>query len=297
MNGWGLVQYRIGAESAVGVLTGEEIRAAPSGWPADTVALLESWSEWSRRTHELDVDALNVVTGARLLAPITYPRKLICAGANFYDHAEEMGTARPDSGAEPFFFLKPPTTAIVGPDTTVSIPALEKAELDWEIELAVIIGRGGRDISTSSAADHIAGYTVANDLSARGLFPRPDAVLAPFAWDWLRHKAFDGSCPLGPALVPSWLVADPQSLGMSLTVNGEVRQDSSAKQMVIPVDELVAAASRTVTLEPGDVILTGTPAGVGMPTREFLHSGDVVEATIEGLGTLRTTVIDADRKG
>ena len=174
----------------------------------------------------------------------------------------------------------------------MAVTALEAAELDWEVELAVVIGRGGKDIPAAEAADHIAGYAVANDLSARGLFPRPEAVLAPFAFDWLRHKAFDGSCPLGPMLVPSWLVADPQTLAMALSVNGEVRQDSSAKEMVVPVAELVAAASRTLTLEPGDVILTGTPAGVGMPRREFLHSGDVIEARIEGLGTLRTTVVD-----
>lgn len=249
--------------------------------------LLDGWDAHSEVLRTIDPAALQPITGGRLVAPITYPRTLLCAGANYYDHAAEMGTARPDPDALPFFFLKPPTTTVVGPDTDVALPP-GRSDVDWEAELAVVIGRGGRDIPADRAYEHIAGYTAANDLSARGLFSREDAVFPPFAWDWLRHKGFDGSCPLGPGIVPAWQIPEPQDLALSLSVNGETKQDSSTAAMVIPIARLVAGASSMVTLQPGDVILTGTPAGVGMPRKTFLSAGDIVEVQIEGIGRLRT---------
>lgn len=251
--------------------------------------LLDRWNDHSPLLQGLDVAGLEPVEGARLVAPITFPRKVLCAGANYFGHADEMGTARPDPDAEPFFFLKPPTTTVVAADADVALP--NDADVDWEAELAVVIGTGGRDIPESAALDHVAGYTVANDLSARGQFPREDAVFPPFAWDWLKHKSFDGSCPLGPGIVPSWQVPDPQDLTLHLSVNGDIKQSASTSDMVISVARLIAGASRVLTLEAGDVILTGTPAGVGMPRRTFLSVGDVVVTEIDGIGRLTNTMV------
>jgi 2-keto-4-pentenoate hydratase/2-oxohepta-3-ene-1,7-dioic acid hydratase in catechol pathway len=292
---WALAQYTSApaAETRLGVLRGDTVHALPAGWPSSTLELIEDGSLWDERLRTLVVDELEKVPGASLLAPLTFPRKLLCAGANYYDHAAEMGTARPDPTESPFFFLKPPTTTIVGTGAVVTVSRLEEADLDWEAELAVVISDRCRDLTPEEAPAHVFGYAVANDLSARGFFPRPNAVFPPFGFDWLKHKAFDGSCPLGPGIVPAWQIADPQRLPIWLTVNGESKQKSSTADMVVGVYELIAAVSRTLTLEPGDVILTGTPAGVGMPRKTFLHDGDVVQTGIEGLGQLETTIASA----
>jgi 2-keto-4-pentenoate hydratase/2-oxohepta-3-ene-1,7-dioic acid hydratase in catechol pathway len=292
---WALAQY-IDAPSStprLGVLRGDTVHALPEGWPTTTLGLIEQSGVWSERLRAVKVDELEVVEGAQLIAPLTYPRKLLCAGANYYDHAAEMGTARPDPAESPFFFLKPPTTTLVGTGAVVTVARLEEAELDWEAELAVVIADRCHDLTVEEAPAHVFGYAVANDLSARGFFPRPNAVFPAFAFDWLKHKAFDGSCPLGPGIVPAWQIGDPQRLGITLTVNGETKQNSSTSDMVVGVYELVSAVSRTLTLEPGDVILTGTPAGVGMPRKTFLHDGDVVVTEIEGLGRLVNTIAGA----
>ena len=172
----------------------------------------------------------------------------------------------------------------------VPLPAREHSAYDWEAELAVVIADRCKDVAVADARAHVAGYLVADDLSDRGSFPRENPVMAPFAFDWVAHKSADGSCPIGPGLVPAWLVADPQALSIELSVNGEVKQSSHTSQMVIGVDALVAGASRLTTLEPGDVILTGTPAGVGAPRGTFLGDGDVVTVTIEGLGSITHTL-------
>lgn len=289
---WGLTQFRADDSARVGVVVDGVLHAAPPGWPATTLELLDEWARWEPALRDLDPSRLEPVAGAELLPPITYPRKLLCAGANYYDHAEEMGTARPDPTQAPFFFLKPPTTTLVPTGTDIVVRDVEGAQLDWEIELAVVIADRCVDLTAAEARAHIAGYAVSNDVSARGRFPRPNAVFPPFAWDWLQHKGFDGSNPMGP-VVPAWQVADPHALRMRLTVNGDPKQDSSTASIVVGIDELVAAASRMVTLEPGDVIITGTPAGVGMPRKTFLHDGDVMVAEIEGLGTVENRIASA----
>nr|WP_179435200.1 fumarylacetoacetate hydrolase family protein [Microbacterium pseudoresistens] len=267
------------------------VRALPAGWPLVAVDIFDDWERWSTQLRDLDVHSLPLVIGAELAAPITFPRKVLCAGANFYDHAAEMGTATPDPAAPPFFFLKPPTTTVVGPFDDVRVPDLAHAGLDWEIELAAVIGRRARDVAPDEAPGVVAGYTVSNDLSARARFPRPSAVQAPFAWDWLGHKALDDSCPLGPGVVPAWMIDDPQELAMRLSVDGVIKQDSSTSDMVVPVARLISAASRWVTLEPGDVVLTGTPAGVGMPRQDFLGDGARVRAEIEGIGAIENKIV------
>jgi 2-keto-4-pentenoate hydratase/2-oxohepta-3-ene-1,7-dioic acid hydratase in catechol pathway len=290
---WALTQYRApGGPPQIGVLVGDVLHRAPADWPATTLDLFEDWAAWSGILQALDTDDLDAVDDAELLTPITYPRKLLCAGANYYDHAEEMGTARPDPSEPPFFFLKPPTTTLIPSGTDIVVRDVPGAQLDWEIELAVVIADRCRDVDVADARSHIAGYAVTNDVSARGRFPRPNAVFPPFAWDWLGHKGFDGSNPIGP-IVPAWLVPDPQNLSLRLSVNGEPKQDSSTASIVVGIDQLVAAASRMVTLEPGDVIMTGTPAGVGMPRKTFLNDGDIVVAEIEGLGRVENRIVSA----
>ncbi len=292
---WSLVQYHSAADTSptLGIEVAGEVRFAPAPMAGLTLLqVLDDWARWAPVLRALDVGVLTPVGGpVALAAPLTYPRKLLCAGANYHSHAAEMGTARPDPAATPFFFLKPPTTTVVGPHAAVAIRTTPGSSVDWEAEVGVVVADRCRDLADDEAGAHVAGYLVANDVSDRGAFIRPDAVAPPFGFDWLAHKGQDGFCPLGPGMVPAWQVPDPQDLRIRLTVNDVVKQDASTADMVVGMHRLVAAASRMVTLEPGDVILTGTPAGVGMPRREFLHPGDVVTVTVEGLGTIRNEIV------
>jgi len=294
---WSLAQFRTAdsAEVRLGIESAGVVKLPPSELAGSTVmGVVADWARWVPLLRAIDVAALRPVPEARLTAPLTYPRKVLCAGANYLDHTEEMGSAAPDPDAEPFFFLKTPTTTVIGPADPVPIPADPAARVDWEAELAVVIADTCRDLDASTAREHIAGYLVANDISARGQFSRSDAVSPVFGWDWLMHKSQDGFCPIGPGLVPAWLVADPQALKIRLTVNGELKQDSSTAAMVCGVDKLVAAASRITTLEPGDLVLTGTPAGVGKPRGEFLKPGDLVSVQIETLGQITNKIVARD---
>jgi 2-keto-4-pentenoate hydratase/2-oxohepta-3-ene-1,7-dioic acid hydratase in catechol pathway len=289
---WSLVQYTVPADAAarLGLLVADTVRRAPADLADATMLdLLDHWTHAARLLRSLDgqaVERLEVVPDATLVAPLTYPRKVLCAGANYYSHAKEMGTAQPSPSVRPYFFLKPPTTTVIGPYDPVIISSVPGAKVDWEAELGVVMADRCRDLTPEQVPEHVAGYLVANDISARGDFPRPDAVAPPFGWDWVAHKGQDGFCPIGPGLVPSWLVDDPQSLPLRLSVNNVVKQDSTTADMVVDIGGLVAEASRLVTLEPGDLILTGTPAGVGMPNGEFLRPGDDVAVEIEGIGTI-----------
>lgn len=290
---WALVQYRLPDDprTHVGMLTGGRVVAAPPMLGDTTLmAVLADWAAYEEQLRAWAPDTAATADGAQLIAPLTYPGKVLCAGANYYSHAAEMGTARPDPSAEPFFFLKPPHTTVIGPGEPIPYPAYPGVRLDWEAELAVVIGRPAKDVPPDRAREHIAGYLAANDLSARDRVVRPDSVSPHFAYDWLAHKGQDGFCPLGPGIVPAWQIPDPQDLALRLSVNGTVKQDSSTADMVVGVDELVAAASRVLTLQPGDVILTGTPAGVGMPRGEFLAAGDTVLVEIDAIGRLENHV-------
>lgn len=215
-----------------------------------------------------------------LVAPVPRPGKIICVGLNYRDHAAEAGKPVP---TEPVLFAKF-ANSVVGPYADVELPAAT-GEVDWEAELAAVIGRTARRVSVEDALDHVAGYTCVNDLSARDLQRR--------GGQWTRGKAVDGFLPMGPWLVTSDEVGDPQRLAIRCRVDGDVVQDSCTSQMVFGVAELVSTISQTLTLEPGDVIATGTPPGVGMamhPPR-FLGHGDVVEVEIERLGRLVTRTV------
>ena len=287
-----LVQFRRDRQSAtrVGVWDGVTVRTLePIVAISDLMEMLDQWARWSVTLRDLDVTALPVIGDAEVIAPLTFPRKVLCAGANYFDHAQEMNVARPDPDLEPFFFLKTPTTTVVGPFADIRIGADPSDCFDWEAELGVVIGFGARDVPVESAMELVAGYVVANDISARGLFAR--RAQPPFDWNWLGQKNKDDSCPMGPGVVPKWLITDPHNLTIRLEVNGAVKQQSSTSRMVVDIPHLIAGASRMTTLEAGDVILTGTPAGVGLPRNTFLHPGDVVTVTIEGVGHIRNRIV------
>jgi 2-keto-4-pentenoate hydratase/2-oxohepta-3-ene-1,7-dioic acid hydratase in catechol pathway len=219
--------------------------------------------------------------------PVLRPGKVICVGLNYRDHAQETGQAIPD---EPVLFAKF-ANSVVGSGDTIDVPALVE-QPDYEAELGVVIGRTAHRVDASDALDHVAGYTCVNDVSARDLQFRSS--------QWLLGKAIDGFLPVGPWIVTADEVGDPQTLGIRCLVNGEIMQDSSTKQMVFGVAELIAFISRTMTLDPGDLIATGTPPGVGMartPPR-WLRDGDVVTVEIERIGALTNTVrVDAPGGG
>jgi len=291
---WSLVQFTTSQHGVprIGVYADGVVRAAPTALAGKTLLeVLADWNRWLPEIHNVVPASLEAVPDATIITPLTYPRAVLCVGANYYGHAEEMQTARPSPDAEPFFFLKPPATTIVGPGVDVAIHVDGRSRVDWEAELGVVIGKRASMIEESRAAECIAGYVVANDISDRGLMRKPDAVFPVFEWDWVSHKGQDGFCPIGPGLVPAAVVGDPQNLRIVLDVNGVVKQDSSTADMVINVHRLIAHASRLITLQPGDVILTGTPAGVGMPHNEYLQPGDTVTAGIEHVGVLRNHIV------
>ena len=231
----------------------------------------------------------------KLLVPVL-PSAIFCAGANYVDHVQEMAAARkinpdPDPrslGLKPWHFIKA-SRSVVETQSTVPLPAYSKM-VDWEAELTAVIGRRAKDVPADKALDYVAGYTVANDLSARDFTARPHVSdTSPFKYDWVSQKSFDGSCPLGPWIVPARQIGDPQNLNIKLWVNDVLKQDSHTSKMIFSVAEQVAHLSTRITLYPGDLILTGTPAGVGMARREFLKAGDVIRVWVERIGTLTNT--------
>jgi 2-keto-4-pentenoate hydratase/2-oxohepta-3-ene-1,7-dioic acid hydratase in catechol pathway len=231
-----------------------------------------------------------------LLAPLAVPGELLCAGANYWDHLREMADIaerttgkRPSMSkpAEPWFFLKNARSGVIGSGADVALPRFSQ-QVDWEAELAVIIGRTSRNISEERALECVAGYTILNDLSARDLMKREGT---PFIYDWVGQKCFQHSAPMGPWITPAEYVGDPENLSIKLWVNGVLKQNSNTKQMVHSAREQIAYLSRHFTLHPGDIIATGTPAGVGMPRGEFLKPGDEVKIEIENCGVLLNRMV------
>jgi 2-keto-4-pentenoate hydratase/2-oxohepta-3-ene-1,7-dioic acid hydratase in catechol pathway len=238
------------------------------GWlKGDEIGLIEGdiFSEYRRLETELLLERVKVLT------PVS-PGKIICVARNYEEHAREHKVEIPEY---PMIFLKPPS-ALIGNGEAIRIPPQSK-QVEHEAELAVIIKKQGKWIDPAEVSSHILGYTIANDVSARDLQYRDG--------QWTRAKGFDTFCPLGP-----WVETelDPSDLMISCRVNGELRQMSSTKEMIFPINQLVSYISSIMTLEPGDVILTGTPAGV-----EKLEAGDLVEISIEGIGVLSNPVMDS----
>jgi len=229
----------------------------------------------------------------KLRAPVLWPSAIYYAGANYADHAAEMARRMnrpldPDPhtlGLKAWHFIKG-SRALTDPGVTVKISDVSN-RVDWEVELAAVIGRPAKNVSQEKALDYVAGYTIANDLSARDRGHRANiSETSPFKADWTKHKTFDGSCPLGPWIVPASDIGDPQKLGLKLWVNDVLKQDSNTKDMIFNLAEQIAQLSSGMTLHPGDLVLTGTPAGVGSARGEFLKAGDVVKLWIEKIGTL-----------
>jgi 2-keto-4-pentenoate hydratase/2-oxohepta-3-ene-1,7-dioic acid hydratase in catechol pathway len=225
-----------------------------------------------------------------LLAPIPRPtQNIFCVGRNYAEHAAESFRA---SGREvqlptaPNIFTKAVTT-VSAPYGDIPFDARISEQVDWEVELAVIVGRGGRFIPAASALQHVFGYTVLNDVTARNVQNRP-------GMQWFLGKSLDGYCPMGPWIVTADEVADPQQLRLQLAVNGAVKQEDTTAHMLFDVAAIIEEISRYITLQPGDIIATGTPAGVGFARTppEFLRPGDVMESTIDGIGTMRNHVVD-----
>lgn len=219
------------------------------------------------------------VSGA-LLSPVL-PGKVVCAGLNYMDHVRETGLALPQ---EPLLFAKFPSS-VAGPTDAIVVDAALTERVDWEVELAVVFGRRARNVSSTAALEHVFGYTVANDVSARDLQFRDG--------QWVRGKSLDTFCPLGPVIVTADEITNPQRLGLRTRVNGELVQDSTTGEMIFDVATLISYCSRSFTFEPGDVLLTGTPWGCGefMDPKRSLHPGDVVETEVDGIGTLRNPVV------
>jgi 2-keto-4-pentenoate hydratase/2-oxohepta-3-ene-1,7-dioic acid hydratase in catechol pathway len=291
---WSLASYTAQGAEGFGVLREDGALVAPTElkrW-SSTLELLEDWPAAEAVLRDLNPAEAPLITYDALLPPLRWPRKVICAGVNYRKHMREMGAEIPEAGWRPFFFLKAPTTSVIGPRYPIVISSPARARYDWEAELAVVIGIKGKNIDPERARFHAAAYCVSNDITARGYHKREIAPADAFSYDWFAAKSMEGSLPLGPGLTPAFLVPDPQDLRLRLWVNGELQQDESTADMVCPVTELIAAASQVVTLEPGDVIATGTPSGVGAARGLYLRGGDVVRVTIDGLGTLENTVID-----
>jgi 2-keto-4-pentenoate hydratase/2-oxohepta-3-ene-1,7-dioic acid hydratase in catechol pathway len=258
--------------------------------PGDLLSLIEAGQAGLERARDASGSAVEVGS-VRLLAPLRRPPKLLALARNYQDHITEGGGQPVDKQRiVPKLFLKP-SSAIIGPDEPLCLPSVSQTT-DWEVELAVVIGRRGRNASLSDALQMVFGYTIANDVSARttewGVERDPD-VWNDF-FDWLCGKWPDGFAPLGPYVLTADEVPDPQALDLSLYLNGERKQSSNTREMISTVAETIVFASRFMTLEPGDIIETGTPSGVGATTGTYVKSGDVMEARIEHLGSLRTPV-------
>ena len=288
-----------------GALIGEQIYdvAALTG-QAKYVSAQDVLNDWDNAHKALDAASKSPkgqatpVAQAKVLAPLPLPPVIFCAGANYKDHSEEMWKAagrppEPDPhelGLKPWFFLKN-SHAVVGTGVDVEISTYSK-KMDWEIELAVVIGRKARNLTIENALSCVAGYTCGNDLSARDHGPRanvPDT--SPFKADWIRHKSFEGSCPMGPWITPASYIKNPEDLAMKLWVNDELKQNSNSGKMIFTAAEQIAHISTGITLHPGDVIMTGTPAGVGAGKGTFLKSGDVVKIEIAEIGTITNKMV------
>ncbi|TFH04091.1 MAG: FAA hydrolase family protein [Candidatus Thorarchaeota archaeon] len=215
-----------------------------------------------------------------LEAPITRPGKIIALGKNYLDHIKETGSETPEF---PVIFAKWPS-CVIGPNDSIRMPKISD-KIDWEVELAIVIGKICKEVDESKALEYIAGYTIANDVTARDL-QRSDG-------QWIRGKSLDSFCPMGPCIVTKDVLGNAQGLQIYTKVNGEMKQDSSTSKMMFNVSQIIAYLSKAFTLEPGDVIITGTPSGVGFvrDPPEYLKAGDKIEQYIEKIGYLRNTVV------
>ncbi|HKV84279.1 MAG TPA: fumarylacetoacetate hydrolase family protein [Ktedonobacterales bacterium] len=298
-----LATFRTPDGARIGVVNGDSLldigRAAllageePPPELRDMQALIEAGSPGLERVAALvagaEPQAYAPLAGVELLAPLPRPRRnVFCLGRNYAEHARESLQAIGEAVKLPEYpnvFTKA-TTAITGPYADIPYDAALTQELDWEVELAAVIGRAGRHIHAGAALSYVVGYTILNDVTARDIQHKPGI-------QWFQGKSLDASSPMGPWLVTADELANPQSLELTLRVNGTVKQRDSTANMLFDVATIIATLSKVLTLEPGDIIATGTPAGVGFSRTppEFLRPGDVMESEIEGVGVMRNRVV------
>jgi 2-keto-4-pentenoate hydratase/2-oxohepta-3-ene-1,7-dioic acid hydratase in catechol pathway len=305
--GYKLATYRTSEGPRAGVIIGDEVfdaaKLTGKAAYATVAGILADWKAAEAALKKAVAGAAKNASKSRakrqplaktkLLAPVPLPLTIFCAGANYADHAAAMarkqGMPEPadphEQGLKPWHFIKAART-IADPGATIKAADYSK-ELDWEIELAAVIGRPAKDVTKEKALNYVAGYIVANDFSARDRGRRPGIEPTSFfKMDWSKHKSFDGSCPIGPWITPASDIADPQKLGLKLWVNGELKQDSNTGKMLFSLAEQIEQLSINMTLHPGDLILTGTPSGTGAESGSFLKAGDVVKIWIEKIGEI-----------
>ena len=299
-----LVTYQKHESISCGVFTDKGIVDIPANWPCQCAP--ESVCEiidrgddclyWVRDIAEKATDFIPL-NSVKILAPILRPGKVLALAGNYNEHIKEAGKAlglgdSPRQSTVPRPFLMP-GTVVIGTGETIRWP-LYSEQVDHEIELAIVIGKECKRISIEKASEYILGYCIANDISARSVTFKEGRSVRPWDefYDWLNGKWSDGFCPIGPWLVTKDEIDDVHNLDMKLTVNGEVRQQANTSQMIYRVADIVSFVSHLVTLEPGDVISTGTPSGVAFASGKYLQPGDVIECTIESLGTLTNTMGD-----
>ena len=302
-SGYRLATYQTADGPRAGLVVSDKLfDAAKLAGKAAYATVLGILDDWKAAQATLKKAAANLgksrvksqpLTRTKLLAPVRWPSAIYCAGANYADHVAEMN-ARHGRPPEPdphtldlqsWHFIKA-SRSLANPGQTIKVSDYSQ-QIDWEIELAAVISRPAKHVPEAKALDYVAGYTCANDLSARDRGRRPHvADTSPFKADWVAHKSFDGSCPLGPWIVPATDIEDPQDLDMKLWVNGVLKQDSNTGRMIYTLAEQIAHLSSRLTLHPGDLILTGTPAGVGAGRAEFLKAGDVVKIWIAEIGEI-----------
>ena len=284
-----LLTYDREGEPRLGLLVGERVidvaEASGGALPGDMLAFIAAGEPALSAARGLPAAGGTPLADVRLLAPIPRPaRNIVCVGLNYAEHASE---SRITSGLPeaPVYFTKPPST-VIGPEAAIPWHGHVSRRIDWEVELVAVIGRRGIDIPEERALEHVFGYTVGNDVTARDLQARHQ--------QWYKGKGLDGLCPLGPWIVTADEIADPQTLRLQLRVNGALKQDARTDDMIFGVAKLISAWSQGMTLEPGDLLMTGTPSGVGFARKppEYLQPGDVVEAEIDAIGLLRNAVLE-----
>jgi 2-keto-4-pentenoate hydratase/2-oxohepta-3-ene-1,7-dioic acid hydratase in catechol pathway len=299
-----LVRYSRNTAESIGVLVGEGVADIPTIWPGtnpprDIVEILQRGELVNVKELAKEADIVIPIEDVKLLAPIARPGKILALAGNYSEHIQEASLKRgfklglseaKKQATVPRPFLKPATT-VIGPGDEIPWPDYSE-QIDYELELAVVIGRQAKSIKPAESLEFVAGYTIANDVSARSVTFKKGRTNRPWDefYDWLIGKWADGFCPMGPYFVTGDEIKDVQNLEMELSVNGEVRQKADTGQMIYSVADVVSFLSFSMTLEPGDVILTGTPAGVAVASGRFLQPGDSIECRIENLGILKNTL-------
>jgi 2-keto-4-pentenoate hydratase/2-oxohepta-3-ene-1,7-dioic acid hydratase in catechol pathway len=303
-----LVTYSINESVRCGLLTQAGLIDIASAWdgaypPTSVIEILQRGSECLERITGLaeSAEVFAPTDSFELLAPIPQPGKIIALAGNYDEHIQEVGLTlglsdSPQRTTVPRPFIKP-STCILSPNQEIPWPVYSKT-IDYEVELGVIIGKKAKCIAVEQALDYVAGYTIVNDVSARSVTFSTNRTKRPWDefFDWLNGKWADGFCPMGPYLLTADEIGDVQNLDMKLTVNGQTRQNANTSQMIFPVSNVVSFLSHIMTLEPGDLIATGTPSGVAAATGDYLKAGDRIDAAIEKLGILTSTLGDKPEK-